>query len=505
MHTFTSAIDMILTVQTVLALCGGTLLGVAIGVLPGLGPAVGVSLALPLTIGMAQIPAISMLLGIYGGSIYGGSVTAILINTPGTPANAASCLDGYRMTMKGESGKALGLAVAASVFGGVFSVIILALFAPQLASWALKFGPAEMFALAIFSLTCIASVSEGSMVKGLICGVLGLFLSVIGQDTFTGEARFTFGIFELSAGLSLVPVLVGLFALSEVFDRLAVPHRNDDMKPAPAKFRLPSWRENRKLLPVYIKGSIIGTLLGILPGIGPTTASFVSYAEARRGSKHPERFGTGEPEGLAASESANNAVTGGAMVPTLALGVPGDPITAILLGALVIKNITPGPRLFLQHADLVTALFLALLLVNLLLIPIAVSFSGLWRRLLMLPEPLLMAMVVVLVTVGIYTLNNSMLDLATTFIAGVVGYLLRRARFPLAPIVIGFVLGSMVESNLRMGLIVYNGHVSEFVTRPIAAVLLLLAALMLARPLLARLRKRAASEKGSEERRITNA
>ena len=490
MHTFASAADLILTLPTLLALGGGTLLGVAIGVLPGLGPAVGVSLVLPLTIGMGQIPAISMLLGIYAGSIYGGSVTAVLINTPGTPSSAASCLDGYRMTMKGESGQALGIAVAASVFGGVFSVIVLALFAPQLATWALKFGPAEMFALAIFSLTCIAAVSEGTMVKGLIGGVLGLFLSVIGQDTFTGEARFTFGIFELSAGLSLVPVLVGLFALSEVFDRLASRHGADDLKPPPAKFRLPSWRQNRELLPVYIKGGIIGTILGILPGIGPTTASFVSYAEARRSSKHPERFGKGEPAGLAASESANNAVTGGALVPTLALGVPGDPITAILLGALVIKDIVPGPRLFMQHADLVTALFIALLLVNLILLPIAIGFSGLWRRLLMLPEPLLMAMVVVLVTVGIYTLNNSVLDMTTTFIAGVTGYLLRRANFPLAPIVIGFVLGGMVESNLRMGLIVYNHHVSEFLTRPIAATLLLLSLAMLARPLISRLRRR---------------
>ena len=490
METLLSASALVLTIPTALALFGGTVLGVIIGVLPGLGPAVGVSLVLPLTIGMGQIPAISMLLGIYAGSIYGGSVTAILINTPGTPASAASCLDGYQMTKQGQAGRALGIALAASIFGGVFSVIVLALFAPQLASWALKFGPAEMFALAIFSLTCIASVSEGSVVKGLIGGALGLFLSVIGQDTFTGQARFTFGIFELSGGLSLVPVLVGLFALSEVFDRLAGSYGGTDLQGTPTKFQLPTWRENRSLLPVYVKGSIIGTILGILPGVGPTTASFVSYVEARRGSKHPETFGKGNPEGLAASESANNAVTGGALVPTLALGVPGDPITAILLGALVIKDIAPGPRLFLQHADLVTAIFIVLLVVNLMLLPIALSLSGLWRRLLMMPEALLMAMVVMLVTVGIYTLNNSQLDLLTTFIAGVVGYLLRRAGFPLAPIIIGFVLGDMVETNLRMGLIVYANHLSNFVTHPIAATLLVLSAVVLARPLYSRLRLR---------------
>ena len=490
MHTFAAAADLILTFPTVLALCGGTLLGVAIGVLPGLGPAVGVSLVLPLTIGMAQIPAISMLLGIYGGSIYGGSVTAILINTPGTPSNAASCLDGYRMTMKGEFGQALGIAVAASVFGGIFSVIVLALFAPQLANWALKFGPAEMFALAIFALTCIAAVSQGSMAKGLIGGVLGLFLSVIGQDTFTGEARFTFGVFEFSAGLSLVPVLVGLFALSEVFDRLASAHAMDELKPAPARFRLPSLRQNRHLLPVYIKGSIIGTLLGILPGIGPTTASFVSYAEARRSSKHPERFGTGEPEGLAASESANNAVTGGALVPTLALGVPGDPITAILLGALVIKDIAPGPRLFLQHADLVTALFIALLLINLLLIPIAVGFSG----------RVAAALDAAGAAVdgdgggagdGRYLYAQQFHSRSCDHVhRGRDGLSAAPRRLSVAPIVIGFVLGDMVELNLRMGLIVYSHHVSQFVTRPIAASLLVLSVLILARPLFARLRRR---------------
>ncbi len=497
MEMLISAADMILTLPSVLAILGGTLLGVAIGVLPGLGPAVGVSLALPLTLGMDQVPAIAMLLGIYAGSIYGGSVTAILINTPGIPASAASCLDGYPMTQRGDSGHALGIAVAASVFGGIFSVVVLAAFAPQLATWALKFGPAEMFAMAVFALTCIASVSVGSMTKGLIGGVLGLFLSVIGQDTFTGESRFTFGVYELTAGLSLVPVLVGLFAVSEVLTRLGKTDTQIDEKPVPAAFRLPSLGLTRKLLPTLSKSSLIGTVLGILPGIGPTTASFVAYAEARRSSSEPDSFGKGNPHGLAASESANNAVTGGALVPTLALGVPGDPITAILLGALVIQDITPGPRLFIQHADLVTALFLVLLIVNIVLIPIAFGFSSLWRRILMLPEPLMMAMVVVLVNVGIYTLNNSVMDLATTYCAGVVGYLLRRAGFPLAPIIIGFVLGNMVEENLRMGLIVYDNDFSQFVTRPIALVLLLLSVIILLRPYLSQLVRRVA--KGSKE------
>lgn len=482
MDILASAADMIFTLPTVLAILGGTLLGVAIGVLPGLGPAVGVSLALPLTLGLDQVPAIAMLLGIYAGSIYGGSVTAILINTPGTPSSAASCLDGYPMTLKGEAGRALGIAAVASVFGGLFSVAILALFAPRLASWALNFGPAEMLALALFALTCIAAVSEGSMIKGLMGGVLGLFISVVGQDTFTGQVRYDFGIFELSAGLSLVPVLVGLFALSEVFTRLG--GANGPVQTiTSAGFRMPTFREFRGLTPTFLKGGVVGTILGILPGIGPTAASFVSYAEARRSSKEPETFGKGNPHGLAASESANNAVTGAALVPTLALGVPGDPITAILLGALVIKDIVPGPRLFIQHADTVAALYIVLTVINILILPIAAGFGGVWRRILALPEALLMAMVVVLVTVGIYTLNNSVLDLVTTFTAGVVGYLLRRAGFPLAPIIIGFVLGGMVEENLRMGMIVFEGDWTQFFTHPIAAALLALSVILLARPL----------------------
>ena len=469
-----------------LALAGGALLGVVIGVLPGLGPAVGVSLALPLTIGMGQIPAITLLLGIYAGSIYGGSVTAILINTPGTPSSAASCLDGYPMARAGRVGEALGLAAFASVVGGIFSLLVLMLAAPQLAAWALRFGPAEMLALVIFSLTCIASVSSGSQLKGILAGLLGLFLAVPGQDIFSGEARFTFGIFELTGGLSLVPLLVGLFALSEVFWRLAAADIAAPRSQMPSGFVFPPARELRNLAPTLLKSSVIGTVLGILPGIGPTTASFVSYAEARRNSKRPETFGKGAPEGLVASEAANNAVTGGALVPTLALGVPGDPITAILLGALVVQDIVPGPQLFTRNGAVILAIFLGLLLVNFMLLPIAKYCAFIWRRILVVPEPLLLAIVIVLIGVGVWTLNNSPLDLVTVLVAGAAGYGLRRLRVPLAPIIIGFVLGALLEQNFRMGLIVFQGDLSAFVLRPIPAVLFVLSALFLAWPFLSR-------------------
>ena len=338
----------------------------------------------------------------------------------------------------------------------------------------------------MFSLTCIASVSSGNQLKGLLAAVFGLFLAVIGQDVFTGEVRFTFGLFELSAGLSLVPLLVGLFALSEVFWRMGDRNRRIAARTLPSGFTFPGVRQLRKLSPTLLKSSLLGTLIGILPGVGPTTASFVSYAEARRASRDPESFGKGAPEGLVASEAANNAVTGGALVPTLALGVPGDPITAIMLGALIIQDLVPGPRLFSQNLDVVMAILMGLLLVNLLLLPIARYCAFLWQRLLIIPDPLLMSVVVVLIGVGIYTLNNSLLDLVTTLAAGLIGYLLRRSGFPLAPIIIGFVLGKLLEQNLRMGLIVYQGDPMHFVSSPIAAILLILAVLFLFWPILSR-------------------
>lgn len=493
MDTLLSAFSLVATVPTIVAIVAGTLLGIVMGVLPGLGPALAVSLALPFTFGLDKMTSIAMLLGLYVGSIYGGSITAILINTPGTPASAATCLDGYPLARAGRADEAVGLSTVASLFGGLFSLLVLVVAAPQLAAWALKFGPAEIFALAIFALTCIASISEGAMIKGLMAGILGLFVSVIGQDAITGEARFTFDFFVLTGGIGLLPVLVGLFALSEVLVRLVERHKVSEPVTSGIGFRLPSFGMMRTCAGTAVKGSIIGTLLGILPGIGPTTASFVSYSEARRTARPDEKFGTGEPKGVVASESANNAVSGGALVPTLALGIPGDPITAIMLGAFIIHEIIPGPRLFVEHLDLVQAIFISLLLVNLVMFAIAAISAQLWTRVLRVPEPLLMAGVVVLVAVGTFSVNNSLLDLGIAMVAGIVGFLLRYNGFPIAPVVIGLVLGRMVEENLRTGLIAYDNDFGIFFGRPIPIALYAATALVLAWPLvspwLARRRK----------------
>jgi putative tricarboxylic transport membrane protein len=488
--TLVSAFSLVATVPTFVAIVAGTLLGIVMGVLPGLGPALAVSLALPFTFSLDKMASISMLLGLYSGSIYGGSVTAILINTPGTPASAATCLDGYPMARAGRADEAIGLSTAASLFGGLFSLVVLVLAAPQLAAWALRFGPAEIFAVAVFALTCIASVSEGAMVKGLMAGILGLFISVIGQDAVTGEARYTFGFFALTGGVDLLPVLVGLFALSEVMVRLVERQKAAATAVTGVGFRLPSLRVLRRCAGTAVKGSIIGTLLGVLPGVGPTTASFVSYSEARRVARPDDRFGSGEPRGIVASEVANNAVTGGALVPTLALGIPGDPITAIMLGAFMIHEIVPGPRMFVQHLDLVQAIFLSLLLVNLVMFVIAAFSAQLWTRVLRVPEPVLMAGVVVLVAVGTFSVNNSLLDLGTALVAGIAGFLLRYNGFPIAPVVIGLVLGRMVEENLRTGLIAYDGDLTVFFGRPIAVILYVATLLVLAWPLVARALRR---------------
>ncbi|MEX2454157.1 MAG: tripartite tricarboxylate transporter permease [Rhodospirillaceae bacterium] len=496
MDSLLSALGLVATFPTLAATIAGTLLGIVMGVLPGLGPGLALSLALPFTFSLDKMPSLGMLLGLYCGSIYGGSITAILINTPGTPASAATCLDGYPMARAGHADRAIGLATLASFFGGLFSLAVLVLAAPLLASWALKFGPAEIFAIAVFALTCIASVSEGALIKGLMAGIIGLFISVIGQDAITGEARFTFGVFELTGGISLVPVLVGLFALSEVMVRLTGKHGSVQPIATGVGFRLPGLATMRRCAGTAVKGSVIGTLLGVLPGVGPTTASFVSYSEARRGASKDERFGQGEPKGIVASESANNAVSGGALVPTLALGIPGDPITAILLGAFVIHEIVPGPRMFVQHLDLVQAIFITLLLVNIVMFAAAAASAQIWTRVLRVPEPLLMAGVVVMVAVGTFSVNNSLLDLGIAFIAGLVGFLLRYNGFPTAPVVIGLVLGRMVEESLRMGLIAYDGSFATFFGRPIPIVIYAATILVLLWPLYARrlARRRAAAD-----------
>lgn len=490
MEAFSLGLEHILTVSALMAILVGTILGVAVGVLPGLGSVIGITMVLPFTFSMDQIPALALMLGIYCGSVYGGSISAIMINTPGTPQAAATALDGFPMAQRGDGDLAIGWATAASVIGGLFSVLVLIIAAPQLAAFSLNFTAIEYFALGIFALICIANVSRGAMAKGLLAGAIGLFLATIGVDHVTGDMRFTFGSFEMTAGISLIPAIVGLFALSEVFIRASESTVVKELVTHKVGFRLPPWAEWRPRLWLLLKSCTIGSFVGTLPGTGAATAAFIAYGEAKRSAPHKERLGTGEPDGLVAAESANNAVTGSAMVPTLALGIPGDPVTAVMLGTFIVHGLTPGPRLFTENLDLVYAVFLILVAVNILMFFVGALGAQLFTRALRVPEPILMTMVTVIAIVGAYGVRGNPLDLATAFLAGVGGFILRKAGFPLAPLVIGMVLSQMIENSLRQGLLLTRGSFLAFFERPIALILFIITAAMLIWPIVRYLRTR---------------
>ena len=494
-------LEQILTWQTLLSVVLGTALGVAVGVLPGLGSVVGITMVLPFTLTMGQMPAIAVLLGIYCGSVYGGSITAIVINTPGTPQAAATALDGYPMAARGEADLALGWATTASLIGGIFSVLVLILAAPQLAAFSLNFTSIEYFALGVFALICIAQVSRGSMMKGLLSGTAGMFIATIGVDPVIGDMRFTFDNFALSAGISLIPAIVGLFALSEMFVRVSerfTPAARVDFK---VGFKVPGLSAWRGRLGLLLKSCAIGSFVGTLPGTGAATSAFISYSEAKRSSPNRENIGKGEPDGIIAAESANNAVTGSALVPTLALGIPGDPVTAVMLGTLVVQGITPGPRLFTENLDVVYAIFFILIAANLVMFVVGAIGAQAFTRVLRVPESLMMTAVVVIALLGAYGVRGNSLDLVIAFVAGIVGFVMRVTGFPIAPMVIGMVLSPMIENALRQSLLLTRGSFWAFFERPIASCLFVLTVVILAWPVAAWLWRRGRSRRLNEEAR----
>jgi len=485
------AAALIFTFEGIGVLLFGTILGIILGALPGIGSTVAVAMVLPFTLTMSQAPEILLLLAIYAGSVYGGSVSAILINTPGTPQSAATCLDGYPMAKRGEAGLALGWSTVASTIGGLTSAVVLLLAAPQLAALALNFGPIETFALILLGLTCIVSVSEGSLLKGLVAGSIGLFLGCVGGDPVTGEARFTFGQFQLISGFNLLAVVIGVFALSEVLLRAAA---KDDADYGLVSFSgivlppLSAWRGRVKGL---VKSVAIGNGIGILPGTGAATAAFIAYAEAQRSSPNRKNFGKGEPDGLIASESANNAVTGGALVPTLALGIPGDAITAVMLATLTLHGVTPGIRLMADNPVLIAAIFSGFFVINLLLLPMGMLVAKGAAPLLRLREGYMLVLIVLLCAVGVYFVRANPFDLMVMGVAGVLGFILRRQGMPMPPLVIGMVLGPTLEISLRQGLIITDGSFMAFFSgHPIALVLVICAGVMVCLPLIRAVRAR---------------
>jgi putative tricarboxylic transport membrane protein len=470
---------------TFLLMVAGVAGGVIIGALPGMTASMGIILLLPLTYKLPAQTALVMLCGMYCGAMYGGSISAILINTPGTPSASATVLDGFPLTQQGKAGKALAMAILGSFVGGLFSSFCLLLIAPQLAKVALKFQAADYFSLAIFGLTIMASSSGKNLIKGLISGWAGLLLSTVGIDGIVGVDRFTFGIPPLMSGFSLLPVLIGVFALSQVLVEVETKKPAADIVKQELTGTLPTWGEVKLVSRAMAIGSVIGVIIGIIPGTGGAIACFMGYNEARRWSKHKEQFGKGSLEGVAAPESANNATTGGALVPMLTLGVPGDVVTAVMLGALMLIGVRPGPLLFVERAEVVYTLLAGMVVIQFVMLFLGMYATKVGPRILSIPYDLLMPVVVVLCVVGAYTLGNSLFDVLVAVIFGVVGYFMRKYNYPGAPLVLGIILGPMAEDNLNRALLTSYNDWSVLVTRPISLAFLILSVVSIATALYA--------------------
>lgn len=462
------------------AALAGVIIGCIIGVIPGLGPAVAMSLAIPLTFTLPPAVAISLLLGIYKGGTYGGSISAILINTPGTPAAAATILDGYPLARAGKSGKALHMALYASVMGDAISIFILMAVAQPLAGLALKFGPPEISTLLFFALTIIGGLSGDSLLKGFLSAAFGIMLCTMGTDTISGDLRFTFGVLYFEDGLSIIPMIIGLFAVAEVLQQLNAVGTPQAASLLPPPSCPDDGKVNRKeffhCLPIFLQSSFIGAAIGALPGTGATTAAYLSYGAAKKRSRHPEEFGKGSIEGLAAAESGNNAVCGGALIPMLSLGIPGDVVTAILMGALTVHGIIVGPSIFEEFRPFMFTIFSMLLIsIGMLYLIGAVAIRG-CRHIANLPSAYIMPQVMVLCVLGSYATSLSTNDVWLMLVMGVGGLFMCRFRIPIAPMVIAYVLTPKLEQSLRQALILSDGNYSIFVTRPIAAFFLVLSA-----------------------------
>jgi putative tricarboxylic transport membrane protein len=469
-----SSYGAVFTPSIILMICVGTTAGIVIGALPGLTATMGVALLVPLTFGRPALESISMLIGIYCGAMYGGSISAILIRTPGTPAGAATVLDGYPMAKRGEAGRAMSMALFASFFGGVVGALIMTFASPYISSIALEFGPVEYFGLAIFGLSVIVSISGRSLIKGAISAFLGLLIASIGFDPISGFPRFTMGMMEMMEGPPFIPTLIGLFAVSEVFNEVQKTGKIQQAKANLDRY-LPTWTDIKASFKTLVRSSLIGTGIGAIPGAGGDIAAFVAYGEAKRASKHPEKFGTGEINGVAASESANNACSGGAMIPLLSLGVPGDAVTAVLLGAFVVQGLQPGPMLYKEHMDVVYQIFASMMLAQFAMQFIGMAGIRLFAKVILVDRAILTPAIFVLSMVGAFAMRSNLFDVYTTLAFGIIGYLLARYDYPLSPILLALILGPMAESNLRRALVISSGDPAILFSRPIAIGLMLLA------------------------------
>ncbi|MGR5065763.1 tripartite tricarboxylate transporter permease [Photobacterium sp. DNB22_13_2] len=453
----------------------GVLGGIILGALPGLTATMGVAILLPFTFGMEPTAALVMLIGVYIGGIYGGSIAAILLKTPGTPASAATVLDGHTLAAKGQAARALSISAVASFIGGLISTIVLIAIAPLLADFALKFNAPEYFALALFGLTIIASVSSKNILKGLLAGSIGLLISTVGLDPISSVPRFTFDVMDLYSGINVIPVLIGLFAISEGLNQLEKLHTQK--KSAPPKFdhKLLSKKDLKTMLPTAIKSGLMGTSIGSVPGAGADISAFVCYNEAKRSAKNPDEFGKGSVHGLAAAEAGNNGVTGGSLVPLLTLGVPGDAVAAVLLGALIVQGLTPGPLLFSQNPEVVYGVFSSMLVANIVMLLIGLLGIRFFCRIIEVPKIIMIPIIIFLSVIGAYAINNSMFDVGIAIGFGLFGFILNKMEIPSSPILLAIILGPMAETNLRKSLLMFDGSWSFLYERPIALAFIVLA------------------------------
>ena len=473
-----SGLSLLVSVENAVTVLIGTFVGIVVGAIPGLTPAVGMVLCIPLTFAMEPVPAILLLLSVYCAGTYGGSITAILIRTPGTPAAACTVLDGYPLARQGRAREALDMALLASVIGGVFSCIMLMVFAPQISKFTIHFSSIEYFMIAVFGLSVIISVSGKSLTKGFLAAGVGLFISCIGVDSQSAALRYTFGVPRLQSGIPIVIVLVGLFGVCELYNKAhefsprggqkqEQLEMGKDQKGFPLRKMIHYWK-------TLLISSLVGTGIGALPGTGAALSSFISYDLAKRRSPHPETYGQGEMDGVCASECANNAVTSATLIPLLTLGIPGDSNVAILLGALTIHGLVPGPQLFQTQGPMMFAIMIGLLIVNIVMLVEGKLLVRLFAKVSRIPYPILAGLVAFFCVVGSYGTNNSYFSIYMALLFGVVGFLFHHWDFPVIPLMLGLVLGNMLEQNFRRAIVMCKGDYSMFFTRPISLLFFLL-------------------------------
>ncbi|WP_218012834.1 tripartite tricarboxylate transporter permease [Virgibacillus ndiopensis] len=501
---FSQVLGNLFTLQTILALFAGVVGGIIVGSLPGLSATMAVALLVPVTFGLEPVAGLTMLAAIYTAALYGGSISSILIHTPGTPASAATALDGYQMTKKGLGAKAIGVSTVSSMIGGFISALFLLFLAPPLAKISLWFSSPEYFLIAIFGLTIIGSLAGKSMAKGLASGVIGLLIGTVGIDILTGYPRFTFGSTTLQGGVAMVPAMIGLFSLSQVMMQREPKTKQKKLKKASISGRvLPTMKEFKRIFKTIIRSSGIGTFVGMLPGAGGDIGSWVGYNEAKRFSKNKDKFGTGIIEGVAAPESANNAVTGGALIPLLTLGIPGSSTTAVLLGGLLIQGLQPGHQLFTTHAGVTYSVIFGFLLANILMGIIGLLGAKFFVKASSISDKILGPIIVALCIVGAYAINNNFFDVWVMVFFGFIGYLMRKIGFHPAPVILGMILGPIAEKGFRQSLVLAKGDLlSYYFTRPICLILIILILLSVLTPMVTKLMKKRKEQKmnlGDEE------